>query len=410
MNQAKLLVSRLAYRNIFRNTRRTILTVCLISCGLAALLLADSFVRGSLKTFIAISTETFLGEAQIHQQGFRDAQDVDLYIPEPEALYKKLDNYAEIKAYSPRTLAGAMISSSENVSGGMVVGIDGEKEAQVSKLKKSMLKGDYLSNKKGEILLGSLMADLLEVDLGDRIVVTISQANGGELSQELFRVSGIFSFNDRNMDNGIAFVNLGQSQQLLNIDGIHQVALNFISDEAINDKTLPLWQELNNQGLETLDWLELVPQLSGMLGMVDYTTLIIAFIMYILVSLGLINTMLMSIFERRNEFGILLAIGTRPRQLFWQIMMEGFLIGLISTFIGAIIGITLCYFGSIHGISYDNLEMMGTTINEPLYPIADYWVFFELSLSILFITLLACLYPALHAARLQPSDAMRKTL
>ena len=410
MNQAKLLVSRLAYRNIFRNIRRTLLTVCLISCGLAALLLADSFVRGSLKTFIAISTETFLGEAQIHQQGFRDAQDVDLYIPNSETLYQQLDNYSEIKAYSPRTLAGAMISSSENVSGGMVVGIDGEKEAQVSKLKKSMLKGDYLSNKKGEILLGSLMADLLEVDLGDRIVVTISQANGGELSQELFRVSGIFSFNDRNMDNGIAFVNLDQGQQLLNIDGIHQVALNFTSEEAINDKSLALWQELNSQGLETLDWLELVPQLSGMLGMVDYTTLIIAFIMYILVSLGLINTMLMSIFERRNEFGILLAIGTRPRQLFWQIMMEGFLIGLISTFIGAVIGITLCYFGSIHGISYDDLEMMGTTINEPLYPIADYWVFLELSLSILFITLLACLYPALHAARLQPSDAMRKTL
>ena len=410
MNQAKLLISRLAYRNIFRNIRRTLLTVCLISCGLAALLLADSFVRGSLKTFIAISTETFLGEAQIHQQGFRDAQDVDLYIPNPETLYQQLDNYSEIKAYSPRTLAGAMISSSENVSGGMVVGIDGEKEAQVSKLKKSMLKGDYLSNKKGEILLGSLMADLLEVDLGDRIVVTISQANGGELSQELFRVSGIFSFNDRNMDNGIAFVNLDQGQQLLNIDGIHQVALNFTSEEAINDKSLALWQELNSQGLETLDWLELVPQLSGMLGMVDYTTLIIAFIMYILVSLGLINTMLMSIFERRNEFGILLAIGTRPRQLFWQIMMEGFLIGLISTFIGAVIGITLCYFGSIHGISYDDLEMMGTTINEPLYPIADYWVFLELSLSILFITLLACLYPALHAARLQPSDAMRKTL
>lgn len=410
MNQAKLLVSRLAYRNIFRNTRRTVLTVCLISCGLAALLLADSFVRGSLKTFIAISTETFLGEAQIHQKGFRDAQDVDLYIPKPEALYKKLDSYSEVKAFSPRTLAGAMISSSENVSGGMVVGIDGEKEAQVSKLKKSMLKGNYLSNKKGEILLGSLMADLLEVDLGDRIVVTISQANGGELSQELFRVSGIFSFNDRNMDNGIAFVNLDQGQQLLNIDGIHQVALNFISDEAINDKNLALWQELNGQGLETLDWLELVPQLSGMLGMVDYTTLIIAFIMYILVSLGLINTMLMSIFERRNEFGILLAIGTRPRQLFWQIMMEGFFIGLISTLIGLIIGSILCYFGSVYGISYDGLEMMGTTMNEPLYPIADYGVFFELSLSILFITLLACLYPALHAARLQPSDAMRKTL
>lgn len=410
MSQQTFLISRLAYRNIFRNTRRTLLTICLISFGLAALLLADSFVRGSLKTFISISTETFLGEAQIHQKGFRDAQDIDLYISEPNALYQQLDHYADIKAYSPRTLAGAMISSSENVSGGMIIGINGEKESQISKLKKSIIKGNYLSSNKGEILLGSLLADLLEVDLGDRIVVTLSQANGGELSQELFRVSGIFSFNDRNMDNAIAFINLNQSQQLLNINGVHQIALTFSSANAIDNKALPIWHDLNTQNLETLDWLELTPQLAGILGMVNYTTLIIALIMYILVALGLINTMLMSIFERRNEFGILLAIGTRPRQLFWQIMCEGFFIGAISMVVGLIIGGSVSLWASINGLRYDDLEMMGATINEPIYAVIDYLSFIELSISILFITLLACVYPALHAARLQPSDAMRKTL
>ena len=410
MSQEIRLISRLAYRNIFRNTRRTLLTIALISCGLAALLLADSFVRGSLKTFISISTETFLGEAQIHQQGFRDSQDIDIFIPQPKKLYQQLQNYSEIKAYSPRTLAGAMISSSENVSGGMIIGIDGEKESQISKLKKSTIKGNYLSGEKGEILLGSLLADLLEVDLGDRIVVTLSQANGGELSQELFRVSGIFSFNDRNMDNTIAFINLEQSQQLLNINGVHQVALIFETAEAIDNKNLPIWQDLNTHNLETLDWLELTPQLAGILGMVNYTTLIIALIMYILVALGLINTMLMSIFERRNEFGILLAIGTRPRQLFWQIMCEGFFIGAISMVVGLFIGGSISLWASINGLRYDDLEMMGATINEPIYAVIDYLSFIELSISILLITLLACLYPALHAARLQPSDAMRKTL
>lgn len=410
MSQQTFLISRLAYRNIFRNTRRTLLTICLISFGLAALLLADSFVRGSLKTFISISTETFLGEAQIHQKGFRDAQDIDLYIPQPSALYQQLDQYTDIKAYSPRTLAGAMISSSENVSGGMIIGINEEKESQISKLKKSIIKGNYLSSNKGEILLGSLLADLLEVDLGDRIVVTLSQANGGELSQELFRVSGIFSFNDRNMDNAIAFINLNQSQQLLNINGVHQIALTFNSANAIDNKALPIWQDLNTQNLETLDWLELTPQLAGILGMVNYTTLIIALIMYILVALGLINTMLMSIFERRNEFGILLAIGTRPRQLFWQIMCEGFFIGAISMVVGLIIGGSVSLWASINGLRYDDLEMMGATINEPIYAVIDYLSFIDLSISILFITLLACVYPALHAARLQPSDAMRKTL
>ena len=241
-------------------------------------------------------------------------------------------------------------------------------------------------------------------------MVTLSQANGGELSQELFRVSGIFSFNDRNMDNTIAFINLEQSQQLLNINGVHQVALIFETAEAIDNKNLPIWQDLNTHNLETLDWLELTPQLAGILGMVNYTTLIIALIMYILVALGLINTMLMSIFERRNEFGILLAIGTRPRQLFWQIMCEGFFIGAISMVVGLFIGGSISLWASINGLRYDDLEMMGATINEPIYAMIDYLSFIELSISILLITLLACLYPALHAARLQPSDAMRKTL
>ncbi|WP_250655115.1 ABC transporter permease [Alkalimarinus coralli] len=413
------LVARLAKRNIFRNTRRTLLTVLLIACGLAALLFTDAFIRGMAASMIKISTETFLGDAQIHQREFREANDIDVYIQNIPSLYLQLDNMPPIKAYAPRTITGGMISSSENVSAAVIYGIDAAKEAQVSKLKQAIIKGQYLSGTSDdhknsstshEILIGDDLADLLEVDLGDRIVVTLSQAHGGELSQELFRLSGIFHFNDRHMDKGMAFINLAQGQSMLAINGIHEVAIRLQDVSLADDESLALWETLNNKDLETLSWRELVPQLSSMLDMSSYSTLIVSIIMFILVALGLINSMFMSIYERHNEFGILLAIGTRPQQLFWQILLEGLLIGLLSLIVGLISGALLSYWKSVSGIDYSGTEMSGISLNEPIYLIINYLAFAKISLSILAITVLSCIYPALHAARLQPSFAMRKAL
>ncbi|QBG36313.1 ABC transporter permease [Litorilituus sediminis] len=409
-SQTRSLVARLAKRSVFRNTRRTLLTIFLISCSLTAILFTDAFVRGMVDTMVKISTQTFLGEAQIHQKGFREANDIDLYIKNENKLYQQLSHIQEISAFAPRVITGAMASSSENVASAIVYGVDAEKEAQVSKLKQAVLKGSYLTGKDGEILLGDRLAELLEVNLGDRIVITVSQAEGGDLSQALFRVSGLFSFNERNMDNAIAFVNLKQGQEILNVQGVHQVALRLQMLAQADDNTLPFWQTLNNTELETLSWQELVPQLSSMLAMTEYSTLVVSSILYILVCLGLINTMFMSIFERHTEFGILLAIGTQPKQLFKQILLEGFFIGLLSVALGLLLAFLVCYWGSVVGIDYTDLEMTGMTLNEPIYLLINGVSFMQMACATLVVVVLACLYPALHAAKLQPSFAMRKTL
>lgn len=400
----------LAKRSIFRNSRRTLLTVLLISCSLAAILFTDAFVKGMVSTMVKISTQTFLGEAQIHQQGFRAANDIDLYIKNDEVLYQTLNDIQAITAYAPRVISGAMASSSENVASAIVYGVQADQEANVSKLQQAMVQGQYLSGSDSEILLGDRLADLLEVSLGDRLVLTVSQANGGELAQALFRVSGIFRFNERNMDNGMAFINLLTGQKLLNITGVHEVALRLEELNQAQDKSLNLWRILNTDKLETLSWQELVPQLSSMLAMTKYSTLIVSLIMYILVALGLINTMFMSIFERQTEFGILLAIGTRPKQLFYQIVLEGFFIGLMSVVAGLILAVLVCYYGAVNGINYADIEMTGMTLSEPIFLIIDNISFVLMGLATLAIVVLACIYPALHAARLQPSLAMRKTL
>lgn len=401
---------RLAKRNIFRNTRRTALTIFLIASGLTALLFTDAFIRGMSASMIKISTETFLGEAQIHQTGFRETNDIDIYLEDNEKLYTQLDNIKSIKAYAPRIISGGMISSSENVSSVIVYGVQAEKEARISKIKQAITEGAYLSGKKGEINIGKDLADLLEVNLGDRLVITVSQAHGGDLSQELFRVTGIYQFDDRFMNKGLAVINLNQAQSILNIKGVHEIALRFQNIYQATDSQHPLWQKLNNKNLETLSWRELVPQLSSMIDMSSYSTLIVSIIMSVLVALGLINSIFMSIYERHHEFGILLALGTRRTQLFWLILLEAAYIGLLSIIAGLFLGGLLSYWKSVTGIDYSGAEFSGITMSDPIYLIIDIYTFIKISLSILLVSILSSIYPAIHAARLQPSLAMRKVL
>ena len=402
------LIATLAQRNTFRNYRRTFLTVLLIACGLAALIFTDSFVKGMVKTMSNISTQTYLGHAQIHKIGYRASDDVDEYLTDFPRIVELLSLQESVVHFSARTMSGAMLSSSANISSVLLIGVNGESEANVGELDNAMIEGSYLTGNNSELLIGYDLADLLEISLGDRIVVTVSAAHGGDLSQELFRVSGLFKFNDRTMDNNMAFINLDKSQKLLNIKGVHEVAITLRDLNSADDSSLPLWRALKSETREILNWRELVPQLNSVLEVSDFSTLVVSIIMFSLVALGLINSMFMSIFERHQEFGVLLALGTRPTQIFNQIMTEGMLIGLISAAMGFVLGLGLSVWISVVGIDYGHLEMSGLTINEPIYPVIDISACILLSVSIFTITTLSCIYPAIHAARLSPSNAMRK--
>ena len=136
---------QLAFRNLFRNTRRTVLTVLLISFSLTALIITDAMMRGMTDLIVKSITETLLGEAQIHKQGFRDNFDIDLFIEDTAEIEDSLSNDPTVLAYASRTISGAMISSSYNVTGGMVYGIDADAEADLSRIKIAVETGSYLS-------------------------------------------------------------------------------------------------------------------------------------------------------------------------------------------------------------------------------------------------------------------------
>ena len=406
-----LLTFRLAYRNLFRNTRRTALTCLLISCSLAALMLVDGFILGMLKVMIETTTKTFAGEAQIHRRGFLDSFDSDLYIVDTDSIESVLAADKRVAAYSVRTATGGMISSSNNMAGGLIYGVAPDQEASVSKLKTAIVKGRYFTGGQTDILIGEDMADLLEVDLGDRLVLTLAEVDGGELSQALFRLSGIFRFGMRELDKSLVFIPLAKSREILGMEtGGHEVAMQFVDPKDAANPNLSLFQNLSTGDNEALGWPDFFPQIQAMLEMVDYSTLIIAVVLFLLASFGVINSMFMSIYERIYEFGVIKAIGTQPKQLVQLILMEAFVLGLISVVFGLLLGGLSSYYFSIEGIPLGEFEFEGISLADSIKTQLKLNQFIDFPFYVMLLTIAASIYPARFAARIIPSVALQRTL
>lgn len=407
-----MLTFKLAIRNLFRNTRRTILTAILISFSLMALIMADGLILGMKDLLVSSLTKNLVGEAQLHRKGFRDNFDVDLYFTGTDDLVADLRGRPEVTEVASRVLSGGMVSSSYNVATGMVFGIDAEAEARIGNIKKAIIEGQYLTGERGEIMLGRPMAELLEVSLGDRIVITLSEADGGDLSQALFRVSGIYYFGLREIDHNTVFINADQARQAVGIsaDASHELVMVFEDSSVSREKTSTVFDDFNNEQLELKSWMELNEDIAIMLELFGLSTLIIGSILFLLASLGVINSMFMSIYERLYEFGVARAIGTTPWQLAQLILCEALLLGIGSCLFGGVIGYGLISYTTLHGLPLGEFEMSGIALSGNIATQMQLSQFTELPFYIILLTLVAALYPARFASKIVPTEALSRSL
>lgn len=403
---------KLAWRNLLRNKRRTFIAGTAIGIGLAALIFYDALIIGMENNMIGTATSSFLGEAQIHAEEFRETQDVDLTINNLDSVMAKLDSEEIVEAYTPRVMSFAMLSSAGNMSSVELYGIKPETEAHLSKIDDAMQKGDFFKgDDKRDIVIGSKLAELLEVQLGDRVVATVAQAHSGELSQELFRVSGIYHFGDRAMDAGMALVRISTARQMLALPGeAHEIAIKFTDIQLSRIDTLFFWDKYSQGGNEARSWEKLFPQLDAVFQMTDMAKGIIGVILFGIVALGIINTLFMSLHERMFEFGVIKAIGTRPFRIAQLIIFEAAFLSIISIVIGCILSIAVnSYVGHV-GIDYRGMEFLGTTVQELIYPVMKTEQYIIYPIWVFVLTSIVGIYPAVHAARLNPAKAMRRSV
>ena len=406
-----LILIKLAWRNILRNKRRTLIASIAISIGLAALIFSDAFMIGMMDNMIKTATASFIGDAQIHRQGFRDTLEVSMTIQEVNKVGANLAKEANVKYFTRRTFASGMISSSANRSAINLVGVQPSTEKFLSKIDDAIKEGVFFEKtNEHDIVIGSKLAEILEVELGDKVVVTVVQAESGDYFEDWFRVSGIYYFADAAMNSGMAFIRIKKAQQMLAIgNNVHEIAIKFTSTEYGQDKQSPFWANYSQQGNEALSWMDILPQLPKVFEMSKYSKYIMGVVLFGVVIFGIINTLFMSLYERMFEFGVLRAVGTRSFGMARIILFEAGALAIVSIVLGAILGFVLTTIFAHVGLDYSGNEMLGVTLQEFIYPVLKIEQFIIFPVAVFVFTIIAGLYPAWHVAKMTPVDAMRRS-
>jgi ABC-type lipoprotein release transport system permease subunit len=401
---------KLAWRNLWRNRTRTWLSALVIAIGLVAMIFMDTMMVGMNTNMVKNATDSLMGHAQMHALGFRDEQDVKLTINDLDQALLQLEKHPDLKARSLRIVTQSMLSSSGGGEPVFSLGVDPEEEQLLSKFDEAIIEGEYLDSVSGQkLILGWKLAEKLELGLGDRLVLTAADAESGEMVQELFRLSGIFKTGEEKMDASMVLVARKTLQSMLKLEGrIHQIALRYSKLTQDGIPVNPLKKPDDSSKNELLLWTELMPSLYMISQMTDLSMAIMGTILFLIIALGITNTLLMGLYERMFEFGVIKSIGTTPWQAARIMLFEAVCLGFVSIIVGLILALFVTTLFANYGIDYTGIEFSGVTFQEKIYPSYKWSRLVLYPFMSLGFTLLASLYPAFKLWKMLPVEALRK--
>lgn len=404
---------RMAWRNIWRNPRRSVLTMSAVAFATLLLVFMLSWQFGSYATMINASVKIHTGHLQVQAKGYQEDRDIRKVVPDPEAVGKILSRTKTVAAFTFRAEAFSLVSSEDRTYGVLVTGIDPEKEAAVSTLEDTIRKGSYLAaDDANQALVGTLLAENLRVAPGDEIVV-LGQGRDGSIAATVLTVEGIFNSGQDEFDRSVVHVRLEDFQEIYAMRGaVHSAVVLCTGLEAVPPTKKEVSEALGNlregRSLAVLGWKELVPGLLQAIQM----DLIVGFIFYLIlivvVAFSILNTFLMAIFERKREFGVMMAMGTTPGRLTRLLIYESGAMTVIGTALGILAGSLLTGYFQARGIMIPGTEEIAREFGLPerIYPQLS-----MLSVAIgagivLLITLATASYPAFKVRRLKPLEAL----
>lgn len=404
----------LAWRNLRRNLRRTVITVAAIAFGLMMMHLIITLNTGSYDAMIKSGVSSLAGHVVVQAEGYQKEQDSDLVVTGAAEVVQKLEATFPGATIAPRILLGGLLTSTTNSVGVGLAGIDGAAEAEIQDLAGKVQQGTWLDGDGRGIVLGIELARSLGVGLDDKVVYLGQHGGATEVNSRLFRVKGIFRTGGAELDGFGAFADLAAVQEAFGQPDIANRITVHLPDPRESDAATALAREaIGRPDLDVRSWRDALPELYGLIQMDRASNDVMLGILGVIVAMGVLNTLLMSVLERTREFGVMLAIGLKPRRLSQLILAEGALIGVIGSLLGLLAGTALSYPLVTYGLDYtsfmgsETLETSGVVISSLLK--GQYAPLRMTSYTVggVVFTILAALYPALHVARLRPVDAMR---
>ncbi len=403
---------KLAFLNIARNPRRSIITVLAVGVGLAALIFLWGFSDGTNEQMRENVIRLLTGHVQIHAPGYQNSLSPELTLQNREGLIQKLTALPNMMAFSERVKCEALIGTSEKSRGVILSGIDPERETKVTDLKKYIKEGEFLTNGANrEIVIGDRLAKKVDLKVGDKAVV-MTQAMDGTLSGFSYYIKGIFHTGSQTLDEVSAYISLNSAQELLTLDHeTHEIVIRLARRKAIPAFLKELKTSLPSGAYDVSTWDEIVPEVEQWAKWSEAIIRTILFAVMIVIGVSIMNTVLMSVFERTRELGVMMAIGTSPGRVIRLILLETFILELFGIALGLVLGYLVTLYFAHVGIAFPELERafsrsyMSTvtyTRVEPVHVIQSIITLFAL-------TSFIGLYPAWKAGRMEPIKAIYRS-
>lgn len=376
------------------------------------IILMNAIAKGGHDRMIEDAVSMGTGHIQIHEKGFWEDQTIDFAFVPDQSLIHALDNNSAVAGYAPRVQAAALLSSSSSTAGALIQGIDPERERLVSNLHEKILRGGKFLEKHNPdgAVLGEKLAKNLGVKPGDEISF-ISQGFDGSIAAEKLIITGLIRTGVPEYDKMLMLMTIDRAKSAFSMgDYIHALAVRLSRPDRMKDVLNELKSVQSAVPLEIMGWDELMPVLLQFIIMDDVSAWIFDFILLMLVAFGILNTIQMSVFERTREFGIMLAIGTRPSIVVAMVLVESAIISTIGAIIGMAIGYGTSYYFFINPFDYSNFadELAVWNISTTVFPADATWLNMSATAAFTFLfAMLFSIFPARRAAKLKPVEAIR---
>ena len=403
---------KIAFRNLWRNRGRTLITAGSIFFAVLFASFMNSFQKGSWERMLDNVINFYYGYIQIHKSGYWEDKSLDNSMKYSEALQKLPAEIKGVSDITPRLESFALASAGNQTSGMLIVGTDPVKENNLTKLKTKIIEGDYFSENDDGVIIAEGVKQLLKTKVGDTLTL-ISQGYHGVNAAGMYKIKGIVRFTSPDLNKRMIYMDLAQAQTFFDAPGmVSTVALKLDSKNHMKSVQKALDREFPESEYEIMNWKQMLPDLVDAQKTDAAGNYIILVVLYGIIAFGIFGTILMMTVERKYEFGVQLSIGMKRKYLAFIVWLETAIIGLLGSILGIIGSVPLVYYFHINPINFSDYDdkMSGAFEKwgfDPIIPTAFQMdLFLYQALIVLIITTLLAFYAVYKVMTLKPVEAM----
>jgi len=402
------MVLKIAFRNIFRQKRRTILTALAMIVGFALLSLTIGLSDGAYGNIIAMFTRNRIGHIQVHRDGYLDKPSLYKTINNTSAVGETIQRIVGVEAWTPRVYGAGLGSVGEKSTAVQIIGVDVARETAATRFDQKVVEGSTLSETPShEAVIGKGLAKIVSATVDSEIVI-VSQGADGSIANDVYKIVGIAESGDDITDRVACYLHIEDAQELLVLAGrVHEIIVIVSNINRVAKITSAIETQLSDSTLDVAPWQVVAKSFYRAMRTDQQGDAISRLVIMLIVAMGVFNTVLMSVLERTREYGVLKAVGTKPVQIFWLVVCEVVIIALGSICVGALLGALLNYLLSIYGITYPQEITFGGMKLKTLYAEVNVRCLVIPAITVMLSATIISLFPAIKAARIMPAKAMR---